>query len=416
MPENVDAPPPASPPDLIELRRDLHRHPELRFLEHRTAAIVETRLRAVGYAVRPGVGGTGVIAVQESGVPGTHVMLRADMDALAVVDRKDVPYRSEVAGVAHACGHDVHTVVALGVADLLAVRPIPRGRVSLVFQPAEERPFGEPSGAQAMLDDGVLDHAPDAILGLHCWPDLPVGSVGVDERIAMAGKDAFRIMFRGKGAHAATPSKGRDAILGVAQLVTALHQGFSRSRDAGDLAVLNVGTVHGGTSQSVLAEHAEVTGTLRAVDPAVRGRLRSELERIASGCAAMLALEMEFAWADEMPPIVNDPRLASRALSVIGSLLGVDAARSLPVPPMTSDDFALFAHLAPALYLKLGVSGGEPWPTLHSALFDVDERSIGVGIAVLEGLTRDLLERPLVAAIVRPVSPAKSRPSMEGGT
>lgn len=381
---------------LVELRREIHHWPELRFQEHRTAALVEARLLASGYTVRSGVGGTGLFAFREPAGSGPHVLIRADMDALPVTDLKDVPYASAVPGVAHACGHDVHTVVALGVAERFAETRMPPGRVSFVFQPAEERPFGQPSGANAMLAEGILDGSPpDAVLGLHCWPDLPVGSVGIDERIAMGAKDAFRITLTGSGAHAATPSRGRDAILGIAQLVTALHQGFSRMRDAGDLAVLNIGTVRGGTSQSIIADRAETTGTVRTVDPVVRARLRTEIDRIATASAAMLALDCEVTWADEMPPIINDPRLVRCARVVAEDLLGRENTRLLTVPPMTSDDFALFAELAPALYLKLGVCGGGACSPLHNGAFDIDEGAIGVGVAVLHAITTQILTRTL---------------------
>ncbi len=385
-----------TPPELVALRRQLHRSPELRFQEHRTAAIVESRLRASGYTVRSGVAGTGVFAFRDTGPPGPHVLIRADMDAMPVTDLKDVSYASSVPGVAHACGHDVHTVVAVGVAERFALDVPPCGRVSFVFQPAEERPFGEPSGARAMLDEGILaEYPPDAVLGLHCWPDLPVGSIGIDQRIAMGGKDAFRIKFTGIGAHAATPSRGRDAILGIAQLVTTLHQGYSRSLDPGDLAVLNVGTIWGGRSQSVIADEAEVTGTLRTVDPLVRDRLRTEIERISTAAAATLALDCEFTWADEMPAIINDPRLVRCAIAVSGELVGRENTRILTTSPMTSDDFALFAEMAPALYLKLGVCGSDTCPSLHNGAFDVDERAIGVGISLLHGIAMSVLTRTL---------------------
>ncbi len=382
-----------SPADLIALRRDLHRHPELRFREHRTAALLRERLERLGYDVQTGVGGTGIVAQLASGEPGPHVVLRADMDAMPVADLKDVPWASSVPGVAHVCGHDVHMVVVLGVAERLRREPMHRGLVSFVFQPAEERPFGEPSGAQAMLAEGILnDPPPDAILGLHCWPELPAGSVGVDERIAMAGKDAFRYVLHGKSAHAATPSQGRDAVLGIAQLTTALHQGFSRLRDSSDQAVLNVGTIAGGRSQSVIADRAEITGTVRTIDAGARDRLLLAMDRIAQGSAQMLGLTCESTWADRMPAVINDPRLVRCALEAGREVLGDDAVRLLTQPPMTSDDFALFGELMPALYLKLGVGDGGTWPPLHSGAFDVDERAIGVGISVLHRIALELLE------------------------
>ncbi|MBF6604970.1 MAG: amidohydrolase [Chloroflexi bacterium] len=383
---------PATPPGLVALRRDLHAHPELRFAEHRTAGIVAARLRDAGYEVRAGIGGTGILASRDSGLPGRHVVIRADLDALPVSDLKAVDYASTVDGVAHACGHDVHIVVALGVAERLASGPLPGGRISFLFQPAEERPFGEPSGARAVLETGVLDNpAPDSILAFHCWPDLPAGTVGIDERIAMGAKDAFRVVYVGNGAHAAAPSRGRDAVLGIARLITALYETFARSLDPGERASLNIGTVRGGATQSVVPDRAEITGTLRTIDPEVRERLRGRIERVAAGVAATFALETELTWADEMPPILNDPALVRLAEEVATEVLGSEQARRLTEPPMTVDDFALLASRAPALYLKLGISGdGTPVP-LHNGAFDVDERSIGVGVAVMHRIALALL-------------------------
>lgn len=388
----------ATPPDLVALRRELHQHPELRFAEDRTAALLARRLLDLGFAVRTGVGGTGLVGELRGDAPGPHVALRADMDALPIQDQKSVAYASRNAGATHACGHDVHMVVVLGAAARLAAAGVPAGRLTILFQPAEERPFGEPSGAQAMLDDGAFaDGTPDAVLGLHCWPDLPAGRVGVDERIAMGAKDAFSVSLRGRGAHAATPSRGRDAIVGLASLVTALHAAVARSLDASDRAAFNVGTIRGGRSQSVVAEEAELTGTLRTVDPAVRARLREVIERVCAGTAAAHGLEPSLRWADEMPPVLNDPRLVQRTLAIAGRVLGPGAATPLPDPPMTADDFALFAALAPAMYFKLGVAdpAAAGWPPLHSGHFDVDEGAIGSGVAVLTELAADLLTHGL---------------------
>ncbi len=384
----------STPGHLLELRHDLHRHPELRFAEHRTAGILAERLAALGYRVRRGVGGTGVVGVLDGDGPGPCLLLRADMDALPVVDRTVSDHTSSTAGASHACGHDVHMVVVLGVAERLATHGIARGRVVVAFQPAEERPFGERSGAQAMLDDGLFaDGEPSAVLGLHCWPDLSAGEMGVDERIAMGAKDAFSVELRGRGAHAATPSRGQDAVLGVGALITELHAGIGRALDATDRAAFNIGTVAGGRSQSVVADEAMLTGTLRTVDPEVRARLRAVIERITSGIAAAHGLVGDLRWADEMPPVRNDQRLVGRAIAIAeGSGIPIHV---LSDPPMTADDFALLAAGRPALYLKLGVRDPESvdWPPLHSSLFDVDDRCIGVGIRVLSRLALDLLDR-----------------------
>lgn len=376
---------------LVELRHDLHRHPELRFSEHRTAAILGERLRALGYRVRTGVGGTGIAATLDDGRPGPTVLLRADMDALPIADQTTTDHRSENPGVTHACGHDVHMAVVLGVAERLAAERMP-GRLLVVFQPAEERPFGQASGAQAMLDEGLLaDGEPAAVLGLHCWPDLPAGEVGIDDRIAMGAKDAFAIDLRGQGAHAATPSRGRDAILGLGALISGLHAGVGRALDATDRAAFNIGTVQAGRSQSVIAEDASLTGTLRTVDPEVRARLRATIERVTGGVAATHGLTADLRWADEMPPVLNDPGLAQRAIAVAKDA-GI-RVRRLSEPPMTADDFALLGAGRPALYLKLGVRdpASDDWPPLHNGHFDVDDRCVGVGVRLLTGLVTSLL-------------------------
>lgn len=386
----------STPEHLRDLRHDLHRHPELRFAEHRTAGILAERLTALGYRVRTGVGGTGVVGVLDGDRSGPCLLLRADMDGLPVVDRTATDHTSLSAGVAHACGHDAHMAVVLGVAERLAASGIAHGRIMVVFQPAEERPFAQRSGAQAMIDDGLFaDGEPTVVLGLHCWPDLSAGEVGVDERIAMGAKDAFSIELRGHGAHAATPSRGRDAVLGLGALITQLHAGIARALDATDRAAFNIGTVAGGRSQSVVADEATITGTLRTVDPGVRSRLRAVIERVTTGVATTHDLVADLRWADEMPPVVNDPRLVRRAMTVARGL-GVPVSM-LSDPPMTADDFALLAAGRPALYLKLGVRdpADDDWPALHSSLFDVDDRCIGVGVQVLAGLVADLLEHGL---------------------
>ncbi len=385
-----------TPPDLIALRRDLHAHPGVRFEVERTATIVAECLRAAGWDVTTGVGRTGVLASTSSADPGPHVLLRADMDAMPVADTKDVSYASTVPGVAHACGHDVHTAIVIGVAEQLGTMGLPRGRVSLMFQPAEETPFGTESGARTMLHDGLFEGGvPDAAVALHCWPGLPAGTIGIDERIAMAAKDAYRIVLRGRSAHAATPSGGRDAILGVAQLITALHGGIARSLDAADRAAFNVGTLRAGASQSVVADSAEITGTIRTLEPEVRARLTAATERITDGIAKAMGLEHELTWMELLPAVVNDPRLVACGLEVGRELLGPDGAIVLRDPPMTADDFAFIAERVPSLYFKLGTCGEPECAPLHNGAFDVDERAIGVGLAVMSGIVRRLLEQPL---------------------
>lgn len=377
---------------LREFRRDLHRHPELRFQEVRTAERVAARLQQLGLDVETGVAKTGVVARLRDGRPGTHVLIRADLDALPTPDLKSVPYASENPGVTHACGHDVHTTVVLGIAELLSRRTPPSGRVTFVFQPAEEIPFGEVSGGAALLETGVLDDV-DVVLGLHCWPALEAGTIGVDKQIAMAAKRAFKISVRGIGAHAATPSRGRDAVLAASSMVVAINQLIGREVDPGGRAALNVGTIAGGGSQSIVAPTAELTGTIRAVDPHLADRLRDALLRVVSGIAAAVGVEAELEWKNDMPAVRNDPGLVQRATDVLADV-GVDV-ELLDEPPMTADDFALYARERPGLYVKLGVRSADGTlggHSLHDGRFDVDEGAIDTGVIGLTALVTDLLE------------------------
>jgi N-acetylcysteine deacetylase len=382
--------------DLVALRRDLHRHPELRFAEHRTSQVLGDRLRDAGFGVRTGFAETAVLATWDSGRPGPHVLLRADMDALPTAELNGTPYASQNAGVCHACGHDVHCAVVLGAALLLtATGRAGSGRLSVLYQPAEEIPFGESSGAQAVLDSGVLDELGDvsAVLGLHCWPQLPAGTVGVDPAIAMAAKLAFRIGLTGQGAHAATPYLGRDALLAASQLTLTLHTLIGRQAAASDRVALNVGTLRAGSSQSIVPPMAELTGTMRSVDDQVAERLQAAVERAAAGVGATFGVDADVEWKNAMPAVRNDPRLVRLALRELDGADGVHRVISLSDPPMTTDDFALYARRWPGLYLKLGVAApsAESWPSLHDGRFDVDESCIATGSEALAALAAAVL-------------------------
>jgi len=324
------------------------------------------------------------------------------MDAYPVADGKDVPYASRNPGVCHACGHDVHMTVAYGVAARFAADPPARGSLTVLFQPAEEIPFGERSGAAEVLaEDTFAGQRFDAVLGLHCWPELPAGTVGVDRETAMAAKDAFQVVLHGRAAHAATPARGRDAILGLGTLVSAVHAAVARSRDPHELAAFNIGTIAGGATQSLVADRAEATGTLRTHDPDTRARLKDVIERVARQQAAAFDLGIDFTWANEMPAIHNAPELVALAHRELPAVVQI---ADLAAPPLTTDDFALLGALGPSLYVKLGVSGDRGGASLHSAGFDVDERSILAGVDALDRLTRSVL----AGALDGPTSPASA--------
>jgi amidohydrolase len=382
--------------DLIALRRDIHRNPEVRFREHRTAKLLGERLSRLGLTVRGGVATTGIVATIDGGRPGPHVLLRADMDALSTTDTKTVDYASASPGVAHVCGHDVHCAVVLGAAQLLIDGDALSGggRLTVLYQPAEEIPFGEPSGAAAVLESGVFMQAPpDAVLGLHCWPQLPSGTIGLDVQTAMAAKLAFKIAVHGQGAHAATPQLGRDALLGASQIIVALHTLASRERDPGERVALNVGTIQSGTSQSIVASYAELSGTVRTVSDSVARRFKSSIERVASGVAAAYGLTASVDWKNEMPAVINDRRLVQLARKGLAGSPDVAAVTMIENPPMTADDFALYSGLWPGLYMKLGVArpGADGWPSLHDGAFDVDESCISTGAHALAVVAKDIL-------------------------
>lgn len=380
---------------VADLRRELHRHPELRFTETESQRRIAATIAEVAPAaeVSP-VAGTGLVVRLPDRPARTgrarSVLLRADMDAYPVTEETGLPYASTRSGVSHACGHDVHMATLVGVLAALSDAPPECGSVTALFQPAEEIPYGEPSGARTVLAEGRLADRYDAVLGLHCWPDLPAGRVGVNGRISMAAKDAFRIDVAGTAAHVASASRGRDAILASAALVQSLHAAIARRRDSDDMVGFNVGTLSGGASQSQVAATATMTGTLRTHEPAVRQQLRAVVEQVVRGIATAHDVTATLTWADEMPAVVNDPGLVTLARSLRHE--GLDVV-DLPRSPLTADDFALLTGLGPGLYLKLGTAAADE-PTaapLHSSGFRVDERCLPVGIRVLELLTRRVL-------------------------
>lgn len=377
----------------MAFRRDLHAHPELRFNEVRTARKIAAAIEPHVDQLITGIGGTGVLARVNGRQPGGLVLVRADIDAYPVADLKDVSYRSLNQGIAHACGHDVHAAVGVGVLRHFARERPERGSVAVIFQPAEEIPFGSPSGAATVLkDEALAGLQPDAVLGVHCWPQLEAGQIGIDERIAMAAKDAFELTVIGASAHAATPARGRDAILAAAVSIMSLHAAVARRRDPSELVAFNVGTIAGGTSQSALASEVKLTGTLRTHDEDVRQRLRSVIMAVADGVGIQFDARVDLRWSDQMPAVVNDPALVELSRERLADVVDV---LSLQAGPMTTDDFALYAALAPSLYLKLGVGrpGGGPSEPLHSGSFDVHESCIEVGVAALTTLSLVLLDR-----------------------
>lgn len=383
------APTAAEIEEMVATRRDLHAHPELRYAEHRTAARVAERLRALGLAPRTGVGGTGVTALIEGRAPGPCVLLRADMDALPLTEQNAVPYASRTPGVMHACGHDAHTAVLLGVAGVLAGRARPaRGRVLLVFQPAEEGG----NGALAMIRDGLLEDPPvEAAFGLHVWNHLDAGKVAVVDGPFMAAVDEFVITVRGRGGHGAMPHETRDPVLAAAQVVCALQQIVARNVSPLEAAVVTVAAIHGGSAFNVVPDEVVLRGTARSFTDAVWRALPGRIEEVAAGVAAAHGCRAEVSLERLMRPTVNDPAMAERVRAAARPVVG---AQNLVVErTMGGEDFAEVLARVPGCYFFVG-SRNEAKGLVHphhSPFFDIDEDALAIGARILLGLVRGYL-------------------------
>jgi len=363
---------------LVQWRREFHRHPELGFQESRTAALVAEVLRSQGYRVRTGVGRTGVIGERGEGRP--VVAIRADMDALPLQEANDVPYASSVPGVMHACGHDGHTAIALGVATLLAQESFP-GTVRLLFQPAEEVADKEGlSGAARMVEDGAMEGV-DAVMALHVFPVAGVGDITLEAGPSSAGVASFSATIYGQGTHGAYPHKGVDPIYITGHVLLALHGIISRRLDPFDAAVLSVGSIHGGQADNVIPGKVKITGTIRYESVEVKKRLFVEIER-ALAIARVLGGDYELRLSGGSLPVINDERLVKLLREVAGDLLGGE--HILPSEKgMGAEDFSELAALAPGAMFRLGcrIDGDER--KLHNPNFDLDEGCLPIGAAIL---------------------------------
>ncbi|TVQ97528.1 MAG: amidohydrolase [Deltaproteobacteria bacterium] len=374
---------PLSDPDLRALRRDLHQHPELSHHEERTAALVDRTLTALGLHTRTGIAGHGITALVEGSHPGPTLLYRADMDALPIQEAEDRPHRSLHPGVMHACGHDVHTTIGLGVASSLAHRRDDlHGRILLVFQPAEEAapPPGQVIGAERMVDEGVLDHNPvDAAFALHVMPSLPVGAIAGTGGPVWAASDLFDIRIHGRMAHGAYPHESRDPILAAAHLVTALQQVAARNTDPRHPTVLSVCSFHGGDSHNTIPEHVQLRGLLRTLDPDARDIALERLHTIVEHTAAAHDCSATLHLVRGAHLTANHPALEAAVLERIGQA-GL-ATPTLHPPQLGAEDFAAFSRRVPGCYLFLGVRNEERGIVhpIHTPRFDVDEDCLSIG-------------------------------------
>jgi amidohydrolase len=382
--------------ELVAVRRNLHRHPELAFEEIRTAGIVADKLNELGYEVQTGVGKTGVVGVMEGAgsadTPHT-LLLRFDMDALPIHEQVDSPFRSQVDGKMHACGHDAHTSIGLGVATLMARHRDSWGGVAkFVFQPAEEIV----GGALAMIRDGVLESPkPDRTLSMHVDSRRPIGTVAMTDGPTMAASGAFKIAVRGRGTHGASPHLGVDPILAAAHIITALQSIVARNVDPLDQAVVTIGSIHGGSAPNIIPDTVDLQGTIRAFKDEVLQALRERLRAIVEGVAGALGVEANLSFSENgTPATVNDSAMARIVRELAIDLVGVDSVRD-DHRTMGAEDASYFLQAAPGAYVFLGAGNEAKGMTEphHSPRFQIDEDVLPLSVALLTASAIRMLER-----------------------
>ena len=380
-------------PRIVADRRLIHSHPEMGYEEEQTSTFVQARLRDLGIPFRSGLAKTGVIAQIKGELgDGPCVLLRADMDALPIDEKSGVPFASEVPGVMHACGHDAHTAMLLGAAQLLLERRSSfAGTVKLMFQPAEEGG----AGAVRMIEEGALGDPPvDAAFMLHVWPDLVAGQVSYGPGAQLAGANSFTIVVEGRGGHAARPHETIDPVVVGAEIVSAVQTLVAREVDPVVPAVVTLGSFNAGNRHNVIVDRAVMTGTIRAFHDDLFTHLERRLREVVTGVAAALRATATIEFEMRYPPSVCDPEMAEHLGASARSLLGENAVLA-STPEMGAEDFAFVLQQVPGAMLWLGVkdpSWSKPKP-VHTATFDLDESALPVGSSAMAGVALDYLKR-----------------------
>jgi len=381
-------------PELVATRRDFHMHPEMGLEEVRTSGIVAERLRALGLEdVQTGIAVTGVKAVLRGGEPGKTLLLRADMDALPIEEENAVDYRSQNAGVMHACGHDAHTAILLSAARVLVRRreELP-GTIVFCFQPAEE---GR-GGAKRMVAEGVLENPHvDAAIGLHMAQETPVGTIDISPGPKMAAADSFRVTIQGKGGHAARPQSTVDALLVAVEVVNTLQTIVSREVDPISPAVVTTATLHaGGTAGNIIADTATLSGSVRWFDKETGAQLAERIPAIIRGVAETLRATADVQYRQGVPPTVNDPEMAALVQAVAVDVIGAENVMNGP-QIMGSEDFSEFTQQVPSAFFFVGSrdeARGKVWGH-HHPRFDIDERSLAIGVEMMVRAAQRYLEQ-----------------------
>lgn len=374
-------------PGLIEIRRDIHAHPELGFEEVRTAGIVTRELSRLGITHQTGIGRTGVVGLIEGARPGPVLAIRADMDALPIQETSGLPFASTRPGLMHACGHDIHTTTLLGVAAVLKqLAPQLAGTVKLVFQPAEEG-LG---GMRAMIEDGVMDGpSVNLALGFHNHPEMPVGTFGFVHGACLAASDRFDIVVRGKSGHAAYPHTAVDPLIAAAMLVAQLQTVVSREVRPTQPAVVTVGAIQGGTTYNIIPDSCLIKGTVRTLHPEAHATAEAAISRLAAGMQEGMRVACEVNYRRGVPSLHNDERVLQPAVEAVRHQFG-DVISEFE-PSLGGEDFALMADLVPAFQLRAGSSQPGRNDRLHNSAYQPDESCIGFGVQALSRAALELL-------------------------
>lgn len=383
--------------ELVEIRRSLHRIPEVGFNEHGTSNFIQRYLKdVVCIPFKSGLGGgTGVVATLKGAYSGPTIAIRADMDALPIEEQTDLCFSSRNEGCMHACGHDGHMAIVLGIAKLFKkYESRLKGNIKFIFQPAEELSLG----AKKMIEDGALENPKvDAIFGFHIWPELEKSKIGIKDGVIMSAGNKFDIEIIGKGSHGAEPYKGIDPVIVGAEIITAIQTIVSREIDLlRDTAVVSVGILKGGTAFNIIPEKVNISGTIRSTNEEVQNKIPKSIERITGGIAQAHNAKFSFKNTDLFPITINDEYIARTSYKELEKSLGRENVEWLQYPGMASEDFSQYLSLVPGMYFFIGAKEKERHLDLHSPDYNFDENLLSLGVETLSTLVYSFLEKDLL--------------------
>ena len=380
---------------LLEIRRTIHQHPELGFEEVETSRLVSEWLEIFGYQVKKGLAKTGVVGILEGKRPGKTIAIRADMDALPVDEANQVTYASKIKGKMHACGHDAHVAILLGVAKFFSsMKDQVEGNIKWIFQPAEEGG----GGGKVMVEEGVLENPKvDAIFGAHVDPFLPVGKIGIYEREGLAAADRFTIRMIGKGGHAAAPHASKDPIIAAGHLITQIHSIVGRDINPLDSGVISIGKISGGTAFNIIPDEMELLGTVRSLTSKVREELKARIEQVTQGVARSFGMDYRFDFEYGYPVLLNDLKMSKLVADACSKGIGEDSVEVLK-PSMGGEDFAYYLQKVLGAFFRLGIRNEVKGiiHSYHSNLFNIDEEVLPLGVEMFVRIIDQYLDLKII--------------------